>query len=195
TGTILIEPIFDKLTYFADNGLALAKKDGKYGFIDRSGTTMIPFNFENANGFKYDLAAVKLNNKWGFIDKSENLIIQPYYSLVSDFKDDRAIVVRDGKFGLIDLEGNEVLDTSWQHVLRIKTGNYRVKRMDGRVGLVNSQGSFILRPAYDRIVDLGGRILVSTHEEWGMLAYSGEQILKINHRDINVSGSYTMVKE
>jgi len=83
TGTILIEPIFDYLTYFSDNGLALAKKGEKYGFIDRTGNTVIPFKFENANGFKYDLAAVKLNEKWGFIDRDGEFAIEPKFENVT----------------------------------------------------------------------------------------------------------------
>lgn len=53
TGTILIESIYDKLTYFSDNGLALASKDGKYGYIKKDGSIHIEFQYLDAKGFKY----------------------------------------------------------------------------------------------------------------------------------------------
>ena len=85
TGTILIKPIYDKLGYFSNNGLALAMKGGRYGFIDSKGATQIPFIFRNTNGFKYDLAAVQLNEKWGFINGNGDFVIEPKFDSVLHF--------------------------------------------------------------------------------------------------------------
>jgi len=82
TGTILIKPIYEKLTYFSDNGLALARKNGKYGFINKKGEVVVGFKFTDATGFKYDLASVKLNNKWGFIDENGNFVIEPIFERI-----------------------------------------------------------------------------------------------------------------
>lgn len=83
TGTILIEPIYDKLTYFSDNGLALARRDGKYGFIERDGTVHIEFQYLNARGFKYGLAAVQVDGKWGFINENNSFEIEPIFENVA----------------------------------------------------------------------------------------------------------------
>ena len=61
---------------------ALAKKNGKYGYINEKGEVVIDFIFEDANGFKYNLAAVKLNDKWGFIDLSGQFQIEPKFDRV-----------------------------------------------------------------------------------------------------------------
>jgi hypothetical protein len=78
-GNILIKPIYDELTYFSNNGLAVAKRNGKYGFINNVGEVVIDFIFEDAKGFKYDLAPVKINGKWGFINSKGNFKIKPKY--------------------------------------------------------------------------------------------------------------------
>lgn len=83
TGTILIEPTYDKLTYFSDNGLALAAKDGKYGYIKRDGTVQIEFQYLEARGFKYDLAAVQVDGKWGFINENNSFEIDPIFENVA----------------------------------------------------------------------------------------------------------------
>jgi 2',3'-cyclic-nucleotide 2'-phosphodiesterase (5'-nucleotidase family) len=75
TGKILTKIKYEYISYFSDNGLALAKSDGKYGFIDKNGKEIIDFQFQDAHGFKYDLAAVKLNDKWGFVNTNGDLVI------------------------------------------------------------------------------------------------------------------------
>jgi hypothetical protein len=82
TGKILIEPIYEDLTYFCDNGLAKAKKNGYYGFIDENGEVVIDFKFKDVHGFKYGLAAAKLDDKWGFIDKKGEFVIEPKFDRI-----------------------------------------------------------------------------------------------------------------
>jgi len=82
TGTILVQPIYNYLTYFSDNGLALTKKHEKFGYINEEGIVSIDFEFENAKGFKHGLAGVKVNGKWGFINKMGNIIIQPKFDRI-----------------------------------------------------------------------------------------------------------------
>ncbi|MFZ2949384.1 MAG: WG repeat-containing protein, partial [Desulfuromonadaceae bacterium] len=52
-----------------DNSLRLLVKfNGKYGYCDRGGTTVIPPQFDSASLFSEGLAAVHVNGKNGFID-------------------------------------------------------------------------------------------------------------------------------
>jgi hypothetical protein len=82
TGIILTENKYEYLTYFSDNGLALAKMNGKYGFINAMYQTIIDFQYDDAQGFKYNLAAVKINGKWGFVNDKGNFVIEPKFDFV-----------------------------------------------------------------------------------------------------------------
>ena len=46
------------------------KKDGKYGFIDKSGNEVIPFVYDGFDYFIDGLAYVRKGDKWGYIDKT-----------------------------------------------------------------------------------------------------------------------------
>lgn len=81
-GQIQIEPIYDDLSYFSDNGLAKAKKNGKYGFINDKGKTIIDFRFEDVGGFKYRLAKAKIDGQWGFINKNGEFVIEPKFDRI-----------------------------------------------------------------------------------------------------------------
>ncbi|WP_421763450.1 WG repeat-containing protein [Ekhidna sp.] len=172
----------------------LAKKQNRWGFVDKKGRLRISNRYDSAQIFRENRAPVMLRSKWGFINKNEDLKIQPYYEEVSLFENGVAIVMLDGKYGLIDKEGREVLELKWKSIRRLATGNYIVQNMNGQVGLVNEMGGFILRPAFDDLKDIGNRILVFKNSEWGMLDYSGKPIFKINHEEIKVFEDLTMIK-
>ena len=53
-------------TFYFMDGLMIAKKDGKYGFIDKTAKTIIQFKYDVVNpfGFTHGLCAVKEGDYW-----------------------------------------------------------------------------------------------------------------------------------
>ena len=51
-------------------GLASVEINGKCGFIDKSGTKVIPCKYDEAWYFSEGMAEVKLNGKYGYVNKS-----------------------------------------------------------------------------------------------------------------------------
>ena len=50
------------------------QQDGKFGFIDSTGKTVIPAKFEQVYFFHEGLAPVRIEGKWGFVDRRGNLV-------------------------------------------------------------------------------------------------------------------------
>ena len=173
----------------------VVKKEGRWGFVDNQGRLRISNRYDEARPFYESMAAIKLRNKWGFIDKKEKLVVQPYYDEVTPFENGRSVVRSNDLYGIIDTNGNEVLAIEWQKVERLETGNYLVQDLNGKVGLVNQSGEFILRPAYDDLKDYDDRVIVSRNNSWGVLNYSGEQIFKIIYQDLKIVDNFTMIKQ
>ena len=70
----------DALDFY--NGLAAVKSNGKYGFIDKSGKTVITFIYEDAKSFegRISKAKVQLNGEWIEIDKTGKVADEnPFY--------------------------------------------------------------------------------------------------------------------
>jgi hypothetical protein len=83
TGTFVIPPKFDYLSYFENDGLARAKVGELWGLIDRSGAWVIQPKYELIlNGLATDRGAiwVKVGGKWGAIDRSGQVIVTPQFS-------------------------------------------------------------------------------------------------------------------
>lgn len=62
-----------------DKEIFAVARDGKYGLIDRSGQTAIPFDYEQATGNNFDVVCVKQNGKWGAISPSGSVIVPLAY--------------------------------------------------------------------------------------------------------------------
>lgn len=71
----MIAPLYDKLGKFS-NGLAWFEADGKYGYIDKTGTIIIPAEYIDASDFTIDGAAkVQVAKKKGaYIDTTGSII-------------------------------------------------------------------------------------------------------------------------
>ena len=91
-------------------GLASVEINGKCGFIDKSGTEVIPCKYDNAVPFNEGLASVELNGKFGFVDKSGTLVIPCKYDVASSFDNGRAKVYLNGKQGYVNKSGVETWD-------------------------------------------------------------------------------------
>ena len=67
---------------FTSNTLFLSKKDGKYGFLDKSGNVVVDYIYDDATEQnKFGYAGVKKDGKWGSVDNKGNLVQEPTYDL------------------------------------------------------------------------------------------------------------------
>ena len=103
-------------------GLAwVCNKDGKFGYIDKTGKVVIPFRYEACYDdeselyyqqpcydFHDGLARIcdKTTEKYGYIDREGNEVFPCQFGYAEDIKEGVAIVERDGQYGFIDAKGN-----------------------------------------------------------------------------------------
>ena len=67
---------------FPSNTLFVSKKDGKYGFVDKNGSVVVDYIYDDAtsqNAFGY--AAIKKDGKWGAVDRNGKVVQEPTYDL------------------------------------------------------------------------------------------------------------------
>ena len=87
-----------------------------YGYMDTTGTIVIPIQFDNAMHFSEGLAAVEVGGKWGYIDRKGQTVIPPRFHKAREFKQGRARVeVAPDKWCYIDRTGEVAMsiDFKW----------------------------------------------------------------------------------
>src|ERR1035441_3604673 len=75
-----------------NGGLYPISVNGKYGFMDRSGKTVITPQFGMSIEFSEGLARVLVGTKWGYINSKGALTITPQFDLAGPFRYGRAPV-------------------------------------------------------------------------------------------------------
>lgn len=101
---VVIAPKFQEVGYF-NEGVAPVMLGGKYGYVDRDGTCVIPYKYEYAGIFSEGLARVRMGEKYGFVDKNGKIVVPYKYSDAGDFIDGLAAVFFNGNKGYIDKTG------------------------------------------------------------------------------------------
>ena len=67
---------------FTENILFAYQENGKWGFKDKEGNTVIQPIYDMVTECNsYGFAGIKQNDKWGVIDKNGNILVEPVYSI------------------------------------------------------------------------------------------------------------------
>ena len=92
-------------SYDDESGIAAAQKVeyGNYGFIDRTGKTIIPFEYEDAWSSDKFIAVMK-NGKWGVIDINNKIILPIEYAEIISIHEKTAWVTKNEGEEMFELD-------------------------------------------------------------------------------------------
>ncbi|MGE0173209.1 MAG: WG repeat-containing protein [Oligoflexales bacterium] len=127
-------------------------RNGKWGYIDASGTWIIAPQFDAACHFTQDIALVKHSGKIAFIDRRGLPVSETSYLDSLGFWNGLAPVLvktyEGGKWGVIDLTMNFIIEPRFEFVGSFFEGVMRACE-EGSWGYLDEQGQWALRPKYD----------------------------------------------
>ena len=95
--------------------LYLVVREGKWGYIDKTGREVIPCKYDNAWSFCEGLVVVMKSDKYGYIDKTGREVIPCKYDKANDFCEGLGLVEKNGKLGYIDKTGREVIPCKYDN--------------------------------------------------------------------------------
>lgn len=186
-GEFVIEPTLDICTDFAANGLAVVKKDGKYGFINTQGKFVIAPKLEGALNFAANGLALALKNgKRGFINTQGEFVIAPTLEAAMSFADNGlALALKNGKYGFINAQGEFVIAPEFEIVDDFAANGLAAAMENGKYGYINTQGEFVIAPRFEYagIFAINGLARVKEKEETGYINIHGEYVITPRLRD------------
>lgn len=105
---------YDKLGSFHD-GLALAQRNGLWGYIDTEGNEVIPCIYKGSEfgnyGFDFSegmAVIIGKDGKYGYINKKGEIVVKPQFQQVGNFSEGVASVFLDGKLNFIGKDGKYI---------------------------------------------------------------------------------------
>ncbi len=100
------------------------EKEGKWGYIDNAGKTVIPFIYDYADEFYDGFAAVRIDYRWGFIDQNGKTVIPFDYSGAWSFIDGLAPVFKDNLWGFINQNNELIIDYQYSNISKMGGAYY-----------------------------------------------------------------------
>jgi hypothetical protein len=93
-----------------------------WGFMDRTGRTVISPRFDDEGDFFNGLARVRKNGKWGYVDLSGRVVISYQFLGAGDFREGLAPVQVGRRWGYIDPGGKFLVEPQFQGAAEFSDG-------------------------------------------------------------------------
>lgn len=137
---------------FSEGLAAMSNSDDQFGFINKKGELVIPYQYDEVTRFINGLARVNILGKWGFINKDGKLEIRADYDFSHDFVDGFCFVG-------IPHQDKAKYRPSW--------------------GIINRGGGKVKDFIFDDVRDfhegLGGALL---NNKWSVIDYYGNKVIE-----------------
>jgi caspase domain-containing protein/WG repeat protein len=180
-------------------GLARARMNDKWGFIDRNGEVVITAKYDGVCPFTEGLACVTQDDKVGFIDKTGKQVIPFKYEAATRFADGLAAAGLNDKAGFIDRTGKIVIPFKFDGAGTFSEGLASVKLGD-KYGFINRSGALVIPARYDYagrfsegLADVGMIVAGGVEDEdaeynIGYIDKSGKLVIEMEYND---AGSFS----
>ena len=148
---------------------ALVKKDGKFGFIDKNGTLVVPCIYGSADEYWEGMACIEMDGKWGFIDKNGTLVVPCIYDSAYEYHEGLACIEMDGKWGFIDKNGTLVVPCIYEKAFPYSEGLAQVEK-EGKWGFIDKNGTIVVPCIYGFAYNYyEGLAAVANDNQWGFI--------------------------
>ncbi len=182
-GSPVSAEVFDYIGEFGEDGLAVVKQQGKWGYAATSGKIVISCQFDGAKNFSNGLAAIEQQGKWGFVDPQGIIRIKPQYSeIFSGFSEGLAAVQSPQGKGYIDRRGNLLIPRDSRYIGPFQNGLAEIHEVKKKVNLWRSL-------SYGTSIALGGiglppKDLLKSNEKRGFINRQGKEVVSTSYDEV-----------
>ncbi len=133
------------------DGRALVRDDDLFGYIDRSGNTVVELKYSEALSFSNKLAAVRVSDRWGYIGSDGEVSISPQFISAGKFGNGLAPARKNSnQFGFIDKKGAFVIPEQFDDVRPFSEERAPVF-INGKWTFIDTDGNQITGPKFDEV--------------------------------------------
>ena len=194
-----IEDTFASASIFNEGIAWVARKGGHLEAIDTKGKRLFELKeAEGAFAFKEGVAVFMRgeDEAFGVVNKKGEVVVKPSFTMTSSDYDGGLLIVgeADGGFGFADKKGEVVIPMEYDRVLieesdrfidnptrynfygQVETGRIPVKK-NGKWGVIDRSGKWIINPQFDLIVADGERYLFRKDWKYGWCDGKGKYVI------------------
>ena len=152
-------------------------REGKWGYIDKTGREVIPCKYGYARDFSEGLAIVWKSDKCGYIDNTGREVIPCQYDDAYNFHEGLAKVIKSGRWGYIDKTGREVAPCQYDSTDGFSEGLAKVQK-SGKDGYIDKTGREVIPCKYDDAFNFHeGLAIVKKSGKYGYIDKTGREVI------------------
>ncbi len=129
---------------YRDKDYIIHKLNGRYGFVNAFGDTIIEHNYSEVYPFKRGRAAVSIDKDgvklYGIIDSRNKPILNIEYQAISDYNHEYAIAKLEGTYSVVELKDQKIIIKGYNKIV-FEQSQFRVYR-SGKSMIMNRYGQF-----------------------------------------------------
>lgn len=172
---LLFNKTFQEARAFSREGFARVKIEDKWGFIDNTGSFIVPPLYDVVGPFSEGLASVLIESNVGFINREGKVVIDPKFDLpdgwnikenliqLYKFRDGMSPAIINGNYGYIDCEGQFIIPPTFSTASEFISGRAAVSisnKQSGSMpyssendlyGIIDESGGWIVEPKFSNI--------------------------------------------
>ncbi len=149
--TAMADEGFLRIESFSEGLAAVQNMERRWGYIDKTGTLVIPCEWEEAKEFKDGIARIKKDDKYGWINTSGQLVINCEWKECATFFSEGLAAVKndEGLWGFIDTTGTVTIPFRWDGPLvpKFSEGLAAVNKGDA-MGFISKAGEEVIPCQY-----------------------------------------------
>ena len=167
---------------------------GRWGYVNKSGETVINPQFDRAGIFAEGLAPAKMG-RWGFVDAAGKVVVNPQFDQADVFSEGLAAVRLGGggpgpfddprpwspwhggggRYGFVDHDGKYIINAQFDDAGDFSGGLAAVKM--GHWGFIDKSGKMVINPQFDEAESFAnGLARVKMDGRFGYVNASGKYI-------------------
>jgi hypothetical protein len=153
------------------------ERDGKWGYINRTGQVVVEFQFDYAWEFSEGIGRISSKAKKGFIDKFGRIIVKPEFDNAQDFSEGFAAVQKAKNWGYVDKTGRMVIEMEYFNYEH-QNEEWAVEELpsfsDGIVVVLSSNGTDFIDTRAKVVTHLKDQIFTRFSEGLGRIEIDGK---------------------
>lgn len=170
------------------NGVAPAKINGKYGYVNMKFEEQSAFDWDGATVIQNGFGAVKQGEKWALINSSYALITDYLYDdvKVDDYQycsiSGRAFVKNEAGYQMVDEKGAALGTGGYEDAVPFLAEEPAAVKVNGKWGFVGMDGQLVIEPQYEAAGSFsGGLAPVQTMNGWGYIDLNNQLVIPDNY--------------
>ncbi|MDE7376670.1 MAG: WG repeat-containing protein [Muribaculaceae bacterium] len=184
-GKFIMPCEFDEIKRWGITNFVQVKKDDKYGIYDLAGKEVVKIEYDSIDTPHAQGVPVRITLEWyvkeGAISTDGQIILDPndFSSCYVDEKGGVIIVKNgEGKYGLRRFDGSEITPCIFDSVGYFSTNGTAVAKVNGREGLINREGQWIIPAEYEDIYEPSKELIGAKKDgKWGFINAQNEWVI------------------